>query len=115
MALLLMPDAAGRVWPWPVAGIDAQALGTWLISFGVASFLALREADLYRIYCGLASYAVFGVLGLVALARFAGDLRPGSLAALVYGAVLVLIALNGVTGLVMAGPPARFLGRGDFD
>jgi hypothetical protein len=109
LGLYLVPALAGQFWPWPIDGLDAQALGSWLITFGAASLLALREADLYRIWGGLAAYAVFGLLALVALARYSGDLRPGSPGAWVYGAVLVLVALDGAGGILLAGPPTRLL------
>ncbi len=56
-------------WPWPVTPLTSQAMGAWLVSFGVAVVLALRERDLSRMFVPAVAYAAFGAFQLVVLLR----------------------------------------------
>jgi hypothetical protein len=57
-------------WPWPVAPLTSQAVGAWLMSFGFAIVLALRERDLSRMFVPAVAYSAFGVFELLVLLRF---------------------------------------------
>jgi hypothetical protein len=56
-------------WPLPVAPLAAQAAGAWLMCFGLAAALAIRERDLRRLAVPALSYAAFGVFQLVVVFR----------------------------------------------
>jgi hypothetical protein len=48
-------------WPWPVTPLTSQVTGAWLLSFGIAIVLAIRDRDLSRMLVPAVAYAAFGV------------------------------------------------------
>ncbi|MGY1824553.1 hypothetical protein [Geodermatophilus sp. SYSU D00079] len=59
-----------RFWPWELMPLSAQVVGAWLVAFGVAAALVIRERDLTRLVGPSVAYAVFGALQLLVLARY---------------------------------------------
>ena len=112
--MILFPDArsfagsssAGAVWPWTLTPLTAAVVGAWLIAFGAAAVLALLGRDLRRLRAAAAGYAVFGLLALVAVARFADQVRWGSPAAVSYLIVLGSVVVTGAAGWLLAAAPA---------
>jgi hypothetical protein len=102
ITLLADPRSAATLWPWPLTPLTTQAIAAWLIAFGAAAALALRERDLGRLRPAAAGYVVLGVLQLLAVARFAGELRWSSAAAFIYVALLVSITVTGGAGWRLA-------------
>src|SRR3954454_10148291 len=49
-------------WPWDMMPLSTEVTGAWLISFGVAAALVIRERDLRRLVAPAAAYTAFGVL-----------------------------------------------------
>lgn len=96
--LFAVPAAQSVLWPWQLTPLTSRTVGSWLIAFGFAAVLALRERDLERLELAAIAYTVFGALELVALARFAGVVRWGEPAAWVYLALLVTIVPTGAVG-----------------
>lgn len=66
----LSVDAVRPGWPWPVTPLTSQVLGAWLLSFGVAIGVAVRERDLGRMAVPAVAYAVFGAVEAVVLLVF---------------------------------------------
>lgn len=85
LALFVAPVDAAALWPWPLSPLTARAVGSFLIGFGVAAFLALRENDLQRLRGAAAAWGTLGALELLALAIHTGDLdaAPAGVAAYV--------------------------------
>ena len=54
-------------WPWPVTPLTGMAIGAWLLSFGIAIALAIRERDLSRMFVSAVAYAVFGAVEVAVL------------------------------------------------
>ena len=54
-------------WPWPVTPLTSQAIGAWLLSFGIAIVLAVRERDLSRMLVPAVAYAAFGIVEVAVL------------------------------------------------
>jgi hypothetical protein len=101
VALFGFPGHAGW-WPWPLAPIDARALGAFALAHGVGLLLGVREADLWRTTPGLVNLAVFGVLGLVAFVRYpAGVIWDREL---IYFSVLAVLCVPALAGLLLGGP-----------
>lgn len=92
------PAAAAVLWPWTLTPLTARMIAAWLIAFGLAALLAVRERDLARLETSAVTYTVFGVLQLVALARFGSALRWDGVSAWVYVAVLVTVIAVGADG-----------------
>jgi hypothetical protein len=98
LALFVNPATSEALWPWTLTPLTARAVAAWLIAFGVAAFLALRERDLGRLATAAVTYTVFGVLQLVALVRFSGTVDWSRVSAWVYLALLISIVLAGGYG-----------------
>lgn len=84
LALLIVPDAARPLWPWTLTTLTARAIGAWLVAIGVLLFHAIRENDLTRIRPVAGGLTLFGLLELVALARYPGAMAWGTPAAWLY-------------------------------
>ena len=93
------PARSATLWPWPLTPLTARVVAAWLVAFGVASLLALFERDLERLEISAVAYTLFGVLQLVALARYEDSVRWGSTAATVYLVLLVTVVPTGAFGL----------------
>ena len=98
VTLFLFPGTASTVWPWQLTPLTARMVAAWLIAFGAAAMLALWERDLERLEIAAVAYTVFGLLQLVALARYSDQVRWGSAAATIYLVVLLTVPLTGALG-----------------
>ena len=93
-----LPEGAMSFWPWRLTPLSAQVLGAWLIAFGVAAALAIRERDLNRMLVPAATYAAFGVFQLLVALRFWSEIRVDYQWGWAYLGMLVAIALTGAYG-----------------
>jgi len=97
--LFVDPARWATLWPWPLTPLTARVVAAWLAAFGIASLLAMAERDLERLEISAVAYMVFGVLELLALARYEDSVRWGSAAATVYLVLLVTVVPTGAYGL----------------
>jgi hypothetical protein len=97
-ALYAAPGAAARLWPWPLTPLTARAVAAWLLAFGVAAVLALRERDLGRLRIAAVAYALFGMLQLLALARYPGEVRGDDPRLWIYLGLLLSVVAAGARG-----------------
>src|SRR5688500_16245651 len=72
--IYVVPTTATAVWPWPLTPFTGRVVAAWLLAFGLATALAAVTGDLRRLRTAAIAYTVFGVLVLVAVARFASTL-----------------------------------------
>jgi hypothetical protein len=91
LQLHLPVDAQRPGWPWPVTPLTSQVVGAWLLSFGVAIGLAVRERDLGRMFVPAVAYVVFGVFEVAVLLVFRG--APGTTALWLWVDVAVFASL----------------------
>jgi hypothetical protein len=70
IALLVGTDAVRVMWPWPLSPLTAHAIGAWLAGIAFLAIHVVAEDDCERTQIAMLSYATFGVLQLVALARY---------------------------------------------
>ncbi|MGY1639484.1 hypothetical protein ACI78V_22785 [Geodermatophilus sp. SYSU D00742] len=70
-------DPVTRFWPWELMPLSAQVVGAWLIAFGVAAALVIREGDLTRLFGPAVAYTVFGALQLLVLVRYLEHVSAG--------------------------------------
>jgi hypothetical protein len=79
IALFVMPKpTAELIWPWTLTPLTGRAIGAWLLGVGVAAGHIAWENDWLRARAGTIAYALFGVLELIVLLRFATALDPVS-------------------------------------
>jgi hypothetical protein len=98
VTLFVSPARAATLWPWTLTPLTARVVAAWLVAFGVASALALVERDLERLEISAVAYTLFGLLQLVALARYSDTVRWGSAAATSYLVLLLTIVPTGASG-----------------
>jgi hypothetical protein len=111
VALWAAPSTATTLWPWPLTPLTARVTAAWLVAFGVATVLAALTGDLERLRTSAIAYTVFGVLLLVALARFPGTVDWNGIPAWLLTGLTVAIAATGAAGWWLAPAPERS-GRG---
>ena len=99
VALFVAPGVVGPAWPWSLTPLTAQAIGAWLVGFGMAAGQSVLENSWERTYITYAGSSVFGILELVALARFAGSVQWTSPAAWLYLLFFISLACSGVYGV----------------
>jgi hypothetical protein len=115
LLLFIAPVRFASIWPWALTPLTARAVASWLISVGFVAAWAVREGDVDR-PPAIAAFLVLGVVELVALARFRGDVDWGRPSAWLYLGFLIVMVITGVfaTSLIVrarrstpAAPPAR--------
>ena len=96
--LYAAPVDAASLWPWPLTPLTGRAVGAWLLGTGfIAAHVAIENAR-ERVDIASLSYAAFGVLQLVALARYWDTPEWSALGAVVYLGFLATITGVGLYG-----------------
>lgn len=98
VALLVSPVPTARFWPWTLTPLTARTVAAWLVILAVVAVQVSREDDWSRLRPLFASYAVMGLLQLLALARYPSEMRWGTPAAWVYVVALTAMLTLGVYG-----------------
>lgn len=99
-ALFVFPESADAAWPWTLTPLTAQAIGAFLVGFGIAAGWALVEADIDRLRGPARAYATLGVLELAAVAIHSDDLTASGLGTAIYVAFWVTVLATGTYGLI---------------
>jgi hypothetical protein len=96
--IYLDPTTAAWVWPWEMLPFTARVVAAWLLAFGLATGLAAVTGDLRRLRTAAIAYTVFGVLVLLAVARFPATLDWDAAPSWIFVALAVAIVLTGAAG-----------------
>jgi len=107
IALYAVPSSARVLWPWELPPLTARVVAAWLVAFGLATALATVAGDLQRLRTAAVAYAVFGLLVVVSLARYADAVTWGSPVAWVFLLLTLAITATGVAGWRSAPVPVR--------
>ena len=99
-ALFVVPADIAPHWPWAITPLTGRALAAWIVGLGVAAVLAFYERDLRRVRGGLWAFGVIGAAGLIAVARYAEDLRGGVGTWLLVAVLAVMVLLNAVAAVM---------------
>lgn len=91
VTLFVSPVWARLLWPWTLTPLTARAVAAWLVAFGVAAALTLRNGDLAGADISAWAYAVLATLELVVVLRYPETVRWSSPAAWAYLATAVSI------------------------
>jgi hypothetical protein len=105
VALFVAPNQTKDLWPWPLTGLTARAIGAWATSLGLAAVHVLIENDTRRVRPAAIAFVLFGGLELLSVARYPGTGDWSSPAGVVY----LLFLVSAVVG----GAAALWLGRAD--
>jgi hypothetical protein len=111
IALFLFPNFMIPLWVWDLTPLTSAAAGAWLIGIGVTLAWAIWENDWRRLPGMMLTYLSFGILQLVAVARYGEQMDWNSPYAWLYMGFLVSIVAMGGLGALFARratyPPAR--------
>ncbi|HYM40916.1 MAG TPA: hypothetical protein VEY12_12380 [Thermoplasmata archaeon] len=110
LALFVIPDAMRPLWPWSLTTLTARAIGAWLVGIAVLQLQAFRENEFSRIRPMGAGIAVFGVLELIALARYPSEMAwstPGAWLYLIFLASLLSVGVVVCLGAERFKSPSR--------
>lgn len=107
VVMFVFPGTSDALWPWTMPPLSVRAVAAWLIAFGVAAGLAVRDGDLARLEIPSLAYAVFGVLELAALLRYRHEPDWDGPAAWIYLTLAVTVTLTGIAGLLAIRLTAR--------
>ena len=113
--LFARPGTASTLWPWTLTPLTARAVAAWLIAFGLATLYAGAREGLVSGRVQALSYTVFGLLQLLAVARFSGTVDWSGTRAWAYLAFLLAVVGTGAAGLLGARFGARFSARSAAD
>jgi hypothetical protein len=101
VVLFAAPKRVAAWWPWPLTPLTARAMASWLLGLGGVLVAAFLENDWARIRIATISYAVLGVLQLLAVARYHSSFSFGVAGAL-YMALAASMLVLGVYGWIQA-------------
>lgn len=102
VALFAAPALAPLLWPWPLTPLTARMVAAWLVGFGLAIALGLRQTDRAEPGIAAAAYATLAILELAVVLRYPDVVRWGSPATWVYLAVALSILGVSLWTLVQA-------------
>ena len=91
------PETAAMLWPWQLTPFTARVVAAWLIAFGVTAAYA-AVGDLARLRIGTIAYATFGLLVLLAIARYPGSYQWDRPAGWILLAAMLGIVATGFLG-----------------
>lgn len=101
------PTTASTLWPWPLLPFTGRVVAAWLLAFGIATALAAVHGDLARLRTAAIAYAVFGVLVLLAVARFPDTPDWGHPSSWIFVGTAVAVVATGAAGWWLAPRPER--------
>jgi len=104
VALFVAPAAMEKVWPWEITPLAARALAAWIIAIGWAGLQVAWENDTVRVRPAAVTYALLGVLWLLAAVRGASFIRWERPSTWLYVAFVTGAAAIGVWGWALGRP-----------
>ena len=101
-ALLATSGQGAPWWPWKLTPVLAQAIGAWLLGFGMAAAHELVERDARRLLPASFSSVLLAVLLFITLARYPDRFEWSSAAGMIYLVLLFTLLVTGGVGLARA-------------
>jgi hypothetical protein len=103
LALMIAPlEVANHLWPWKLTALTGRVVGAWLLALGVGAAQVAIEDDWRRARAAALSYAVFGAIEFVVLARYTSNFDFGAARTWVYIAAIGSILLVGLYSTITA-------------
>lgn len=96
--LFFTPQIITPVWPWLLTPLTARAFSAWLIAFSIVDFQTAWENDWQHVKIVTSGYIIFGLLALLAIARYTDEvvwLSVGNIGYLAYLLIMVVIGVYG--------------------
>lgn len=99
--LFVLSGSLIPIWPWALTPLTAQAVGAWLVTFGVACAVVYRANDLRSSTGTISSLLAFCILQSVVVARYFYAIDWAKPLAWLYLLLLVAGILTGLSGLLV--------------
>jgi hypothetical protein len=96
--LFLVPQSLIPLWPWPLTALTARAMASWLVGIGVVILGTVRTDNIRRSRNNLIFLLALGLLQIVALLRYGGEVAWASPAAWLYLLALAILLVVGGYG-----------------
>jgi hypothetical protein len=109
--LLLATSTAAEWWPWPLTPLTARAVGAWLVGMAALAVQIVAERSVERVDVALGAWALFGVLQLLALARYSDVPDWNAAGAVAYIGFCVTSVVVGAYGVAAARQATRRVGN----
>ncbi|HMO57809.1 MAG TPA: hypothetical protein PKA05_08480 [Roseiflexaceae bacterium] len=98
LGLLIDPLTTRQLWPWELTPLTGRAIGAWALALGIAATHTIAENDWPRVHVATISYTVFGILEVIALARYPASFfwnTPQGWIFLIFLASVLLVGIYG--------------------
>jgi hypothetical protein len=96
--LFLSPATVSTFWPWALTPLTSRAIGAWLIGIGVIALHMTWENDHRRNRIAYISYATLGILQVVSLVRYVGEINWSTAGSWIYLLFVISIIPLGLYG-----------------
>ena len=96
--LFLSPATASTFWPWALTPLTSLATGAWFIGIGVIALHMTWENDHGRNRIAYISYAMLGILQIISLARYLGEVNWSAAGSWIHLFFVISIILTGLYG-----------------
>lgn len=102
LALFLAPADSAGIWPWSLTPLTARAVAAWALGGAVFLAIVAYEDDWTRVRTAMLSFAIFGALQLIAVARYTETFDWNRAGPWLYVAFLLGAIVEGGFGWSMA-------------
>ena len=99
-AFYFFSSAMIPLWLWTLTPLTSAAIGAWCIGIGVTTAWGIWENDARRLRGAMLTYALFGILQLLAVSRYASQVNWNNTLAFFYLAFLVSALVMGALGVM---------------
>jgi hypothetical protein len=98
LLLFFTPQSIAPFWPWVLTPLTSRIFSAWLISFGIVDLQSTWEKDRGNIRIMTIGYILFGTLPLIAMARYANEVRWSGFGSFIYLAYILSMLTIGIYG-----------------
>ncbi len=99
-AFYFFSSAMIPLWLWTLTPLTSAAIGAWCIGIGVTTAWGIWENDARRLRGAMLTYALFGILQLLAVSRYASQVNWNNTLAFFYLAFLASALVMGALGVM---------------
>jgi hypothetical protein len=100
LAMFLVPETVGDLWPWPLTTVNVRLVGSIFIGSIPVSALAIGARSWRDVRPTLAAYGVFATLALAAVGVHFALFDPGLLRTWLFIALYAFVAAGSIIALL---------------
>ena len=107
VGLFIVPQVTAQLWPWMLTPLTAQVVSSWLLLLALLLGFAIRENDWDLFRPTAITCTVLGVLQILALGRYLGEVEWRGLSTWIYLLFVLVVLAIGLYGIWQAGRSKR--------